>query len=550
MNDLQLLSAPRTLDTATPLNNYIDAVQSDRSIGIAQQLARGKVAMQPLEAQQLQAQTGLIGAQTTQARAGAGLTSAETANQQAQLVTTQWQHMNEVSQQRMKSNIVMATMIKPYMDNGDTNSAAAILDHMSQDTILGPDAKNALQMLKGGGAAALKSQVDGLATAGAQLGIIPNQNQVVPQGGSVVDRSGKTVNADPGNTTAAGSDLWNVPTPGSTTPAGMLSPAPVPASAPAIGPGGAAPPAAPPTGAPPAASPPDLAPAPPIQGENQVSPTEQLPLTSDTPAVISSKFPGPHGDVLLHMLNPGVAAQVQAYSEGRLTFPTAQSERTPLMRQIVNLAMQYNPGMDASTFTTRQAMRESLAKGGFGDNVNALNTGMNHMNTFVDAYATLKNGDYPTYNTAANWAGDKFGDTDIQRALGATDTASTALSGEMAKVFKSNGATDQEISAWNPKFNTEAPPAEVAGTLATGTDLLDGRMSTLATQYNRTMGTNITGWQLLSPKAQQAYLAVKAKLPTLNASGNTAAPKGITATNTMGHKVISMDGGKTWKPVQ
>jgi len=521
-----------SIDTATGLNNAANLVQSDRTASLAQQLTRGDIAMQPARLQQIQAQTGLIGAQ-------AGLAGAETANQHEALIKAQFDNMNEKSQAQAAAAIRLAAMVKPSIDSGDVNTANAIAQSAANDPLYGPAAKELLGKM-GGDTTSLKGLVDAHVQAGMTLGVIPNSNVVVPQGGSVVDRQGKTVNADPGSDLFGGAGAWNAqPQGGATVPAGQAAPTTAPAQQAPAGQQGS-PSTVPPPLLPQQAQP---LPTPTKQGENQVSPTDQLPLTADTPQSISAKYPGLHGQAFLQTINPAIAAQVQAYSEGRLIFPTSNSERTPFMRAVVGAALQYNPGLDTTTMQTRQAMRTSMANGDFGGQVSNLNMGMSHMDTYLDAFNGTDNGSFPLENAMGNGlAKQGIGPnaTALQGTFGGLQAAKNAMQGEMAVNFKASGATDQEIEKWSKSFEDDAAPATVGGALGKGTELLDGRMNSLATQYNRAMGTNITGWQLLSPEAQKAYIKVKQQVPDLlqnklPASG--AAPAGA-AQGTGGWKYI------------
>lgn len=268
---------------------------------------------------------------------------------------------------------------------------------------------------------------------------------------------------------------------------------------------------------------------------NSDNPTQTMPLGngSGNPfAPISPGAPTPagaaqagqqqiSGDDFLKTLQPNIASQVKALADGKMQFPGGFALKSPYWQQMISAVSQYDPNFDAVNYNARSKTRNSFVAGPDANNITALNTGMNHAASLKDAYDQLGNTDYPSINTAKNWLGNTFGDTTTQTNTAAVSAKGHALSGELAKVFRSTGMAESDIKSWEDKLSTSATPAQSKEILNSAMDLMEGRLQALSSKYNQGMGTTKNGIDLLSPEAQKAYYKVRGQQPySVNASGN------------------------------
>jgi hypothetical protein len=68
------------------------------------------------------------------------------------------------------------------------------------------------------------------------------------------------------------------------------------------------------------------------------------------------------------------------------------------------------------------------------------------------------------------------------------NTSATAVSGELATVFKSTSGTDQEIKEWRQNMDTAGSPEQIQAFVDQGIELLGGRLRALQMQYQTGLG--------------------------------------------------------------
>lgn len=224
------------------------------------------------------------------------------------------------------------------------------------------------------------------------------------------------------------------------------------------------------------------------------------------------------GDSFLQTLPPSAASQVKAIAEGKMPFPSGFALKTPYWQQMLSAVSQYDPSFDAVNYNARSKARGSFTSGPDANNITALNTAMNHAASLKDAYDSLGNTNYPAYNSLTNYLGNALGSQNTQTNTAAVAARGHALSGELAKVFRSSGMAESDIKAWEDKLSTSATPAQSKEILNSAMDLMEGRLSALAEKYNQGMGTSKQGIELLSPAAQKAYLKVRGSVPQTTSS--------------------------------
>lgn len=152
--------------------------------------------------------------------------------------------------------------------------------------------------------------------------------------------------------------------------------------------------------------------------------------------------------------------------------------------RLISLASQYNPSYDASEFPVKQKLRNEFTSGTTGQNINSINTAIGHLYVLSQYSKALGNSNIVPLNTATNTVETAFGNPKVTNF---NETAN-AVSGELAKVFKANGATDSEIAQFQKGLNSSMSPAQLQGTINTAIALMASRLNALQTQYEQGMG--------------------------------------------------------------
>lgn len=246
-------------------------------------------------------------------------------------------------------------------------------------------------------------------------------------------------------------------------------------------------------------------------GTNPFSPTTQTPQAGQQQTT---------GDDFLKTLQPNIASQVKALADGKMQFPGGFALKSPYWQQMISAVSQYDPSFDAVNYNARSKTRGDFTSGKSAQNITALNTAMSHLSTLKDSYDALGNSDYPAYNSMANWVGNQFGDKNTQTNTANVSADATAVSHELAKVFRSTGMSEGEIKDWENKINTSSTPSQSNAIIQSALDLMNGRMQAIGQQYNQGMGTTKDPLELLSPEAQRAYQKLSGGKPSANQPTN------------------------------
>lgn len=230
-------------------------------------------------------------------------------------------------------------------------------------------------------------------------------------------------------------------------------------------------------------------------------------------------------------LAPSMQKVVDNIIAGKV-MPPNPSSRAPGAQQLLAAASEKDPTFDAVNYQARANTRKSFTAGQDANSIAAINTAIPHIVALKKSYDNLNNGDYPWLNTAENWAGNTFGNKNIQANTAAVSTDSTAVAHELAKVFRNSGMSEAEVRDWQDKISTNAAPASSNQVIKSALDLMDGRLQALGDKYNQGMGTTKQPLELLSPSSQAAYAKLRG---TAGGEGGTSGGKiatqaGIAAT--------------------
>lgn len=227
---------------------------------------------------------------------------------------------------------------------------------------------------------------------------------------------------------------------------------------------------------------------------------------------------GLSGEDFLKTLPPNLAAQVKAMTEGRLQI--SPNQRSPQQQQLIQLAMQYEPGTDQTTYVSRAATAKDAATGTLAKSNNALNTLAGHLAELHDAAAALHNTSLPWVNSVKNWASDAMGDPRLK-------TFNTNVHGvidEFEKVYRSSGGTQAGIDEWKRNLGDANSPEQFQAVMAKGAEMVESKLEANNAQYAQGMSGKVGSYSSITPKAQAAFDKIRGVKPVAATAAPTATP--------------------------
>jgi hypothetical protein len=148
-------------------------------------------------------------------------------------------------------------------------------------------------------------------------------------------------------------------------------------------------------------------------------------------------------------------------------------------------AKQLNPDFNASLYASRQKLRADFTSGKTANNIDSLNTAVDHLNTLATYADALKTGNVQLANQVAQSFSTATGQPEVTNFK----TMATAVESEVASLLKKTGATDQEISSWRGNFSSAQSPAQLKGALNTVLKVMHGREQALQQRWKTGMGS-------------------------------------------------------------
>jgi hypothetical protein len=148
-------------------------------------------------------------------------------------------------------------------------------------------------------------------------------------------------------------------------------------------------------------------------------------------------------------------------------------------------AKEVNPDFNASLYASRQKLRADFTSGKTANNIDSLNTAVDHVNTLSTYAEALKNGNIQLANQVAQ----SFATATGSPAATNYKTMATAVESEVASLLKKTGATDQEISSWRGNFGSAQSPEQLKGAINTVLKVMRGREQALQQRWKTGMGT-------------------------------------------------------------
>lgn len=227
------------------------------------------------------------------------------------------------------------------------------------------------------------------------------------------------------------------------------------------------------------------------------NPTASTGLPGETP------LPLPTGEEFLKTLPQPIADQVKGIADGRIAFPGGFALKSPYWQRMVTLVSQYDPNFDAVNYNARNKTRSDFTSGKSAQNITAFNTAIQHLDTLYNSIDGLENSGFRVWNKIANPIRENA-DPKYAAAMQKFQTARTAVADELTRAFRGMGGNVHDIIQWEKNINSADSPEALRASISQAIELLNGRLESVADQYNRGMGTTKQPIELLSPKAQEA----------------------------------------------
>jgi hypothetical protein len=224
--------------------------------------------------------------------------------------------------------------------------------------------------------------------------------------------------------------------------------------------------------------------------------------------------PGVRNEAALEGLNAGQAATVKGLVDYTIPLPSGMALRNPEWQAMLGRAAMYDTSFDAKEYAVRMSTRRDFSSGNAAKNARSLNTAVHHLDTLKKAGDELQNRSLQWWNAAANYGLEKIGDSRPTKFL----TTASALSGELANVFKNTSGTDQEIKEWHKNISAAQSPEQIKGNTDTIINLIAGRLAALTNQYEKAMGKP-KDFTLLSERSRKILESLGAKVDDLDPVG-------------------------------
>lgn len=204
------------------------------------------------------------------------------------------------------------------------------------------------------------------------------------------------------------------------------------------------------------------------------------------------------GEEFLTSLDPQIATQVKAISEGRQPIPSGFAMRSPYWQNMMSMVSQYDPSYNSS----RQQVWKDFTSGLSARNITAMNTAIAHMGTMDKLADALKNNDIQAQNALTNFVRNQLGKPEIINY----NLATQAVSDELMRVFRQVNASQQEAEEFRQKFSNAVAarsPDQMKGALKVASELLRGRLDAVNDQWKRGMNKESDFPNIISPQSRE-----------------------------------------------
>jgi len=197
------------------------------------------------------------------------------------------------------------------------------------------------------------------------------------------------------------------------------------------------------------------------------------------------------GDEYLKTLPANEATMVKKMVNGEIPPPSSfVLAKSPYWNALMMKASQYDPDFDQTSWGARSSGRKDFYGGGkSSEMVRAANQTIDHVGHLVESFENLGNTQYPLYNDAKNFVGQK-----VTGQAGVPDFLANAhaVADEMSKVFKGSNLSDTEIKAWEHSLNSNMSPEQQRAAVAKLMDLLGGSLNALEQKRESSLGPTLS----------------------------------------------------------
>jgi len=187
--------------------------------------------------------------------------------------------------------------------------------------------------------------------------------------------------------------------------------------------------------------------------------------------------------------------KIAAYDEDPTKVASMRGGNREMLTQWVN---QVNPAYKADEFTNRAPTRKAFTTGVQGQQINAINTAIGHIDQLTALADDLQNGGFVPANKAANVVKTMFGGASVTNF----DTLKDALAGEVSSVLSKGGATVSGIAEAKEKIHGANSPAQLAGYVKTLIPVMGSKLASLDYQFHQAMGAD-DPFSALSPDVKR-----------------------------------------------
>jgi hypothetical protein len=235
-------------------------------------------------------------------------------------------------------------------------------------------------------------------------------------------------------------------------------------------------------------------------------------LTRDSDPNFAQTLPGTDPDVIEKYRAAGVPTgtlnRARAIGLGLQPILTAGrvspgSDNAIVMR----IANEFNPSLDGTLYQNRLKTSNYFSIGtgtGGGNAIAAMNTWAQHMNDYLRLVKEINPYDYTNINDIYNGLTRRgFTSKQTQDSLGALDLAQKAVADEGAKIFAGQSNALADRSEWLERLPLNVPFHTALAKAKELQNLVGGRLSSLADQYNQGMHTIHADREFLAPRTQQ-----------------------------------------------
>lgn len=239
-----------------------------------------------------------------------------------------------------------------------------------------------------------------------------------------------------------------------------------------------------------------------------------------SPGMAASPSSSGKNDQVLAAMPPQIASQVKALAEGRMAFPSGFALKSPYWQGMLSAVSQYDPSFDAVNYNARSKMRNDITSGKIGQNINAINTVIGHLQVLSDAADKLNNRGIPAWNTVANLTESALGDPRVKNF----NATKKAVVDELTRVYRASGGSENDIKTWSDAIDSSGSPEQLHSVIAQIGDLLESKLDATKEQIKQGMGTTDIPVQVVSPKASAALDVLRQRSGGQQVSAATSNP--------------------------